>query len=287
MPVNAMDFWDGATYSRAVPLAGSAPVQLEVVQTGPPAQPVLRVAIPGRTSSAKQAAATAVLAHILGLDVDLAPFYRLARKDKRLNALTRPFVGFRPPRLPSIFEALLNGIACQQLSLNVGIQLLNRLCAAYGRGINGSHTFPRPQDLAEAQLDDLKRLGFSGSKSKAIVAIARSVTSGELDLESLSHMDNASAFERLRELHGIGRWTAQYVLLRGLGRLDIFPVDDVGAQNKLQRWLGLGTRPSAEKVTQILRPWSNYQGLIYFHLLLDELSRRGLLNPATTPEAIT
>src|SRR5215469_4242823 len=149
LPGNAMDRWDGHTYRRVVSV-GQTAVAMEVVQVGPPEQRRLRVTVGGRTSEARRSAATAILRRVLGLDVDLAPFYEIARRDRRLDSLVRPFVCFRPPRLPTVFEALLNGIACQQLSLNVGIQLLNRLCAAYAPASGDQHAFPRPQDLAAA-----------------------------------------------------------------------------------------------------------------------------------------
>jgi|SRR6185312_15743367 len=285
LPINAMDRWQDRTYSRVM-LAGRTPVSLHVVQTGPPEEPVLRVTAGGRTSAARRSTVSAFLGRVLGLDSDLTPFYRLARQDERLNSLAQRFVGFRPPRLPSVFEALVNGIACQQLSLNVGIQLLNRLCVAYAPASGAQYAFPRPQDLAAARPAGLKRLGFSGAKAMAILQISRAISRGTLDLQSLARLDNAAAIDRLQQLKGIGRWTAEYLLLRGLGRLDVFPAGDVGGQNKLQRWLQLKMRPADRDVNRILRRWSPYQGLIYFHLLLDEQSRRGLLNPsADTPPA--
>lgn len=276
VPVNAMDCWDGHTYSRLIQI-GQTPVPVQVVQIGPPAEPVLHVTASVRTSVKVRSATVAFLNRGLGLDLDLAPFHLFARQDKRLDSLVRPYVGFKPPRLASVFETLLTAIACQQLSLHVGITLLNRLCASHGENCGGHHAFPRPEDLADAQPDDLKRLGFSGAKAKTILGAARAIVSGELDLESLAQLDNASAFDQLLQLPGVGRWTAQYVLLRGLGRLDVFPADDIGGQNKLQRWLRLKTRPDYDKTNQLLRRWAPYQGMLYFHLLLDELSRRGLL----------
>lgn len=286
VPVNAMDRWDGRTYSRVM-LFGRTPVPVEVVQIGPPEEPVLRVTTRGRASAKSQSAVVAFLDRVLGLDLDLAPFYLFARRDKRLDSLVRPYVGFKPPRLASAFEALLNAIACQQLSLHVGITLLNRLCASYGPSSGGHHAFPLPEHLALMPPDDLTRLGFSGAKAKTILGASRAIASGELDLESLVQSDDASALDQLQQLHGVGRWTAQYVLLRGLGRLDVFPGDDVGGQNKLQRWLRLKTRPDYDKVNQILRRWSPFQGMLYFHLLLDELSRRGLLTPADAASPIS
>jgi len=69
------------------------------------------------------------------------------------------------------------------------------------------------------------------------------------------------------------------VLLRGLGRLDVFPGDDVGAQNGLARWLGRSQRPDHAGVTRVVKRWSPFAGLVYLHLLLDGLSRTGVLEP--------
>ncbi len=76
-----------------------------------------------------------------------------------------------------------------------------------------------------------------------------------LDLEALAEKPDADALAQLRQLHGVGRWTAEYVLLRGLGRLHIFPGDDVGARNNLQRWLRLTDSLDYEGVARTLAPW--------------------------------
>ena len=99
-------------------------------------------------------------------------------------------------------------------------------------------------------------------------------------MEGLSTLDDATALDRLLELKGIGRWTAQYSLLRGLGRLDVFPADDVGSQSKMQRWLKGRNRPDYDRMYRILAPWRPYRGLIYFYLLLNHQSRLGLLGPS-------
>ena len=77
--------------------------------------------------------------------------------------------------------------------------------------------------------------------------LARSVAEGHLDLEGLATLPDGEAIDRLCGLRGVGRWTAEYVLLRGLGRTHVFPGDDVGARNNLQRWLG--DRIRVEQVT--------------------------------------
>jgi DNA-3-methyladenine glycosylase II len=78
-------------------------------------------------------------------------------------------------------------------------------------------------------------------------------------------------------LHGIGRWSAEYILLRGLGRLHVFPGDDVGARNNLARWLGLKPPLDYDAVGRALSRWQPYAGMVYFHLLLDRLEAAGAL----------
>ena len=85
------------------------------------------------------------------------------------------------------------------------------------------------------------------------------------------------AVKYLCELRGVGRWSAEYVLLRGLGRTHVFPGDDVGARNNLQRWLRLAKPLNYERVRRVLARWDGYAGLIYFHLLLDRLTESGNL----------
>ncbi|MGH6944126.1 MAG: DNA-3-methyladenine glycosylase family protein, partial [Geminicoccaceae bacterium] len=131
--------------------------------------------------------------------------------------------------------------------------------------------FPSPEDLAERAPDELRALGFSRQKALAIIELARALAERRLDLDQLEQQGDEAAVERLRALRGVGRWTAEYVLLRGLGRLHVFPGDDIGARNNLQRWLGLLEPLDYDGVQRTLARWAPYQGLVYLHLLLKGL----------------
>src|SRR4029078_2794101 len=111
-----------------------------------------------------------------------------------------------------------------------------------------SHAFPRPQDLAHRDPHAIALLGFSRQKVRAMIEMARAIDDGQLSLESLTEGSDDVALANLQELRGVGRWTAEYVLLRGLGRWHIFPGDDVGARNNLTRWLGLSEDLNYESV---------------------------------------
>lgn len=92
------------------------------------------------------------------------------------------------------------------------------------------------------------------------------------------HVSCAAAQRPKQDLRGIGRWNAEYILLRGLGRLTMFPGDDVGARNNLVRWLKLRKPLDYAAVARRVQRWQPYAGLVYFHLLLDKLASRGFVD---------
>lgn len=283
-PENLLDRWDGQFYRRALVLGGdnsAEPIGIVVQQTGTMERPALRVeAHAANPSRELESALRSAIERLLGVNTDLRAFYAFAATQKHLGPLISSFSGVKPPRYPSLFEALLNAISCQQVSLHVGIMLLNRVVQKFGRLAPGDdllRTCPRPSDLANLSAGALRAFGYSANKERAILELSRSIASGELDLESFRELDDAAALEHLTSIRGIGRWSAEYALLRGMGRLNIFPGDDVGGWNNLQKHLRLRSRPDYAKTRKLLAPWKNYAGLIYFHFLLDGLRSHGLL----------
>lgn len=270
-PENLIDRWDGPTYERVLSIHGK-PVFTRIAQSGRVDAPQLDVtASAAYLPTVTRSAVTTALERLLGLRADLRAFYQLASEHPRLHELASRFRGLKPPRFPTIWEGLVNGIACQQLSLTVGILLLNRLATHCGLapGSVAAHAFRRPEDLSTAEPGSLRSLGFSGAKTRELIQLAGEITSGQLDLESFADLGNEEAMSRLLDLPGVGRWTAEYVLLRGMGRVDVFPGDDIGARNNLARWLKLRKPLDYGRVMRLLDKWKPYGGLVYFHLLLD------------------
>ena len=280
-PDNAMDRWDGETYRRTWNVGGR-PVESAVRQAGPPESPRLDVSLTGAALDGTVGEAIAErIEWMLGLGIDLAPFYRMAESDPVLARLASRFVGVKPPRLPSLFETLANAVACQQITLTQGIRLLNRLAETYGlpggSADEPTHAFPTPAALASADPDAIRALGYSGQKARSLVAIGREIAEGRLRAEDLAILNDDEAVARLREHRGVGRWTAEYVLLRGLGRYHVFPGDDVGARKNLERWLAIAEPLDYAGVSRTIGLWRDFGGLVYFHLLLDRLTALGLV----------
>ena len=272
---NIVDRWDGSTYRRVL-IVDHRPVEIEVVQTASSDCPMLEVVARGaELPLCTRRTVMAALRRGLGVDRCLDDFYRLAASERTLGPLAEAFEGLKPPRFPSLFETLVNAFACQQVTLSLGVLLLNRLAETYGSRLDGpggpAVAFPSAHDLAACRTDGLRPLGFSRQKARAIIELARLVDAGLLDLAGLEQLDDAAAVERLCALRGVGRWTAEYALLRGLGRLHVFPGDDVGARTNLQRWLGLLEPLDYDGVRRVLAGWQPFQGLVYLHLLLRGL----------------
>jgi len=272
---NIIDRWDGEAYHRTLAL-GDSPIEVAVSSIGSSRAPKLKVSVSGRrVPSRVKPEVEQIVTKTLGTRVDLSRFYRLAARSEKLRALAERFRGMKPPRFPSIFESLVNGIACQQLSLTVGIILLNRLAAACGAAQGaGGHAFPRPSDLLRMNAEDLRGLGFSYSKARAL-----------LDLAGLN---DDPVRQTLLQMKSVGRWTAEYVMLRGLGRLSVFPGDDVGARHKLRELFGASAAPKGmtyEDVNRIVSVWAPYAGFVYFHLLLSGLEQKGLVSVSDSRRA--
>ena len=283
---NAVDSFDGRRYQRILVVDGQ-PVEATVCQQERDGTPLLAVQLrgpEGALSGERAADSRRVFERTLGLGADLRGFYRLAGRDAELRELAQRFRGMRPPCFPSVFEAVVNAIACQQLSLSVGIHLLNRLAQRYGPCISATPParpgFPTPHRLATASPAALRELGFSLAKARAVTDLARRVATGDLDLEALRDASDDQALAILLGLTGVGRWSAEYTLLRGLGRYHVLPGDDVGARNNLRRRFGLAAGADYDAVAALSRRWQPYGGLVYFHLLLDALASGGQLPPS-------
>ena len=252
------------------------PVELAVTQAGDPDQPWLDLALGGaRLTAARATTVTDVLTRLLGLDVDLSGFYARAAADRALGRLAQRYRGLKPPRFPTLFECLLNAVACQQVSLAAGLTVLSRLAEALGPRTGALHAFPAPLAVLRLSPSDLQELGFSQRKAHTILELARAAADGELDLDRFTSLDDDEVVGRLTQRPGIGPWSAEYVLLRGLGRLHVFPPTDVGALNGLRRFLaasGLENDPA-----RALARWRSDAGVLYFHLLLRDLDERGAL----------
>ena len=219
-------------------------------------------------------AALPLVRRMLGVDRDLSRFDRAAKGIRWLKPLAARMRGVRPPRYPTLWEACVNAIVFQQVSLLAASAIMRRMIVALepsfdvdGRSL---YAFPTAEMVLGADDDLLRAAGLSSGKLATLRRVGEALAAGTLDETMLEERASADAAGLLRGIKGIGPWTAAVILLRGLGRLDVFPMNDTSVARNLA--LVAGSAPV--DVEGVLHALSPQQGMLYYHLLLARLESR-------------
>lgn len=215
-----------------------------------------------------RAAVQRAVAWIVLADLDLKPFYRLAARHPVLGPLVRRFAGVKPFRPASLFDMTVLAITEQQISLAASQAIQARLTAAFGDLVDGDRAFPEPRALARASLAQLRACGLSHAKAHYVRDLARSIEKGRLDLAAIALMPDDAACAALQEVRGLGPWSAEYIMVRGMARPDRVPFDDLGVRDAVGQILGRGVRASAAQAETLLAPFKPYRGLATYYLLV-------------------
>jgi DNA-3-methyladenine glycosylase II len=204
---------------------------------------------------------------IIFADLDLRPFYRIAASHPILGTITKELHGLKPMRPASLFEMLVIAITEQQISMAAAYRIRTRIIERYGERVNGLWVFPTPQRLSEGSVAELMTCGLSQRKAEYVKGVAYEVANGLLDLGRLEQMSDDDVRYLLLQIRGLGPWSAEYFLVRGLSRPDRVPADDLGVRSVVGRYLGRGQRLSPQGTLRKLSAFKPYRGLAAFYLL--------------------
>jgi DNA-3-methyladenine glycosylase II len=162
----------------------------------------------------------------------------------------------------STFQSLTQAIIHQQLSGKAAATILGRF-----EGLFGGQTFPTADEVLLMPCERLATAGLSGAKCRYILEIARKVADGEIPtLEQCDVLTDDELIERLVSVKGIGRWTAEMMLIFNLGRPDVLPVHDLGIQRGLQTIYRKRKMPTPEIVGKLGKRWSPYRTAASWYL---------------------
>ncbi|GLH66976.1 DNA-3-methyladenine glycosylase 2 [Geothrix edaphica] len=179
-------------------------------------------------------------------------------------ALARGREGLRVPLTLDPFEALVWAILGQQVNLAFAYALRRDLICLAGTPVGELIAHPEAARLAALEPGELVARRFSRRKAEYVLNAAGKVAAGELRLEEM--LTATGAGKALLALRGCGPWTAQYVLMRGLGFRDCVPVGDAALTLALQRWFKLEARPDGPGTTRLMAPFAPHRSLATFHL---------------------
>ncbi len=262
---------DGA-YRRVVEDSGGELVFLEARSEGeaPGSAIRLRMATEGRMTKAAQRAGLEAIRRILSFGLDLEPFYEMAAGDPDLAPIARRFRGLRPVRHLSVFEALVTAITAQQVNLTFAGRIRGRMVRRWGRKMRVDdrphYAFPRPERLARARVSTFRAMQFSERKAEYVMGVARAALEGRLDGEELGALPVEEAVARLTEIRGVGRWTAEQMLFRALGRVEVFPGGDLGVQKVVARYCFGKERVDEEAARSRAHRWRPWASLATTYL---------------------
>ena len=203
-----------------------------------------------------------------GLDGQRAAWLQLANHQAEAARLLAGKPALWLPLSPEPFEALCWAIIGQQINLSFATALRRSLIQLAGVPIAGSDLLahPGPAQVAALSAEQLTAQRFSRSKAAYLLGAARAVLDGSLPLADLSRLGAEEAERQLLALHGVGPWTARYVMLRGLGFADSAPIGDSGLATALQRFYALPARPDARQTEQLMQVFSPCRSLATLHL---------------------
>jgi DNA-3-methyladenine glycosylase II len=264
------DSFEDGVYWRLLDL-GDKLVLASVRSVGSVAEPQLAVELEGEElSSLDVIAAWEQIAWLLGADQDLAPFYTLAEGDPVLGSVVEKFYGLHLPHTATAFEALVLAILGQQIASSVARIIRTLLIETYGPYLSfngqGYYAFPRPATLHAAPVEELRRLKLSQRKAEYIKGIALAAVDGSGGLESLHQLPDAEVVKQVTALRGVGHWTAQWVLVRALGRPDAFPSGDLALQRVISNLYFNGAKLNQEQLEEFSRRWSPYRTYVTAYL---------------------
>jgi DNA-3-methyladenine glycosylase II len=214
--------------------------------------------------------------YIFNLDFDLCSFYKDVENDPAMHQITQQLYGLKNPTTPTVFESLVDSIVEQQISIKVAHTIEQRLAKKFGDPLtiegNIYFAYPKPQNIAAASISDIQQVGLSMRKAEYIQNAAKLIAEKKLDLEQMKNEKNPDRIiAELDEVRGIGIWTAELTMLRGMQRLDALPADDFGIRRVISRYYCGGKSIKTSEAREIAKAWGRWKGLAAFYLIIAEV----------------
>jgi DNA-3-methyladenine glycosylase II len=188
----------------------------------------------------------------------------LMRRDPVLrNVITRhgvcPLSDLTPERAdPFLF--IIRAITSQQLSTKAAATIFGRFRGLFeGGSLDATAVAAIPDDR-------LRSVGLSGQKVRYVRDLCDKVTCGSLDLNALATLPDEQVIEKVTSVKGLGRWSAEMILIFHLRRPDVLPVDDLGIVKAMQRLYGMRKPPKPARMLKLGEAWRPYRSVATWYL---------------------
>lgn len=148
-----------------------------------------------------------------------------------------------------LMQYMMRSVVGQQLSVKAADTIYKRFI-----GLFATDTFPTAEQIIAKDDDTLRSAGLSFSKISYIKSIANAFISDLIDAEKVAKQSDEEVIQELIQIRGIGRWTAEMVLIFALQRPDVFSIDDLGIRNAIIKWYGITDRKEMVALSEQWRP---------------------------------
>ncbi len=184
----------------------------------------------------------------------------LKARDARLGALIGRIGAYRPAYQADPFLTLVHSITQQQVSMSAAAAIFKRLKALCPRGR------VRPAAILALEAGDLRSVGLSWRKAGYVRDLAEHFDTGQLQTRRLRMMSDEEVVEAVTKVKGIGRWTAEMLLMFCLERPDVWPIDDLGVRKAAQAFFELAEMPTASAIRDLADRWRPHRSYATWYL---------------------
>jgi len=190
-------------------------------------------------------------------------YFEHLNQDAKLATLISGHAGFNLFPKKDICFYLCNSIMSQQLSVKVADVFHKRFLALYG------NKKPSAQQIVDTPFETLRNIGLSNAKANYIKNVAEFELAFGMNVKKLNKMSDDEIIDYLTQIKGVGRWTVEMLLMFALGREDVFPADDLGIQQAMQKVYGIKNSDKKlmlKKMKKIAANWAPYRTYACLHL---------------------
>jgi len=184
---------------------------------------------------------------------------KFLRKDPVLSDIIGTVGEFKLKKKSHHFAVLVESIISQQLATGAADAIFKRFKGLYPE-------FPTAAEVLATRKSKLRTVGLSGMKVEYLKDLAKHVETGKLDMKAISKMGDEDVIAQLTQVKGIGRWTAEMFLIFSLGRMDVFPVGDLGLRRGVQIAFSLKEMPKPKETEKFGDRWKPYRSVATWYL---------------------
>ncbi|MCJ7444415.1 MAG: hypothetical protein MUO26_07795 [Methanotrichaceae archaeon] len=269
-----MQRYESGIYWHAIRL-GDRPALIQVRSSGTTNDPELDVEIYKQSAISlnDKRETKELVGKLFNLRLNLMPFYEAVKHDRIMAQIIERLWGLRSPSTATVFEALIDSVIEQQISLKAAWSMQRRLVEILGDALlwkdRPYFAYPKPERLATSSIEQLRACGLSGRKAEYVQGIGKLVTNG-LDIEALSARNEEEIIEKLGKIRGVGIWTAEMTMIRGMQKFDAMPADDLGLRRVIARYYHHGKKITGDDARRTAQSWAGWRGLASFYLIMAE-----------------